>query len=107
MNAPMQLSSSNSLISLAMTSSPGKTTTGEQELWFRDGMRTAGFYCPDEGRPREPQALSTGALLVRGDTRDRADRSALGFIAMGRELSTNPAVAAAAQEYLGPAHAEE
>jgi adenylate cyclase len=33
--------------------------------------------------------------------------SALGFIAMGRELSTNPAVAAAAQEYLGPAHAEE
>jgi hypothetical protein len=74
MNAPMQLSSSNSLISLAMTSSPGKTTTGEQELWFRDGMRTAGFYCPDEGRPREPQAPSTGALLVRGDTRDRADR---------------------------------
>ena len=38
-------------------------------------MRTAGFYCPDEGRPQgEPQAPSTGALLVRGDTRDRADR---------------------------------
>src|SRR5215475_2346579 len=33
--------------------------------------------------------------------------SALGFIAMGRELSTNPAAAAAAQEYLGPAHVEE
>jgi adenylate cyclase len=33
--------------------------------------------------------------------------SALGFIAMGRELSTNPAAAAAAQEYLSPAHAEE
>ena len=33
--------------------------------------------------------------------------SALGFIAMGRELSTNPVAAAAAQEYLGPAHVEE
>src|SRR5215510_9164681 len=33
--------------------------------------------------------------------------SALGFIAMGRELFTNPVAAAAAQEYLGPAHAEE
>jgi adenylate cyclase len=33
--------------------------------------------------------------------------SALGFIAMGRELSTNPTAAAAAQEYLSPAHAEE
>jgi adenylate cyclase len=33
--------------------------------------------------------------------------SGLGFIAMGRELSTNPTAAAAAQEYLSPAHAEE
>jgi adenylate cyclase len=33
--------------------------------------------------------------------------SALGFIAMGRELSTNTAAAAAAQDYLGPAHAAE
>jgi adenylate cyclase len=33
--------------------------------------------------------------------------SAFGFIAMGRELSTNTAAAAAAQEYLGPAHAAE
>src|SRR5437667_2631431 len=33
--------------------------------------------------------------------------SALGFITMGRELSTNPVAAAAAQEYLGPAHTEE
>jgi hypothetical protein len=23
-----------------------------QELWFRDGMRTAGFYAPDEGATR-------------------------------------------------------
>jgi adenylate cyclase len=30
--------------------------------------------------------------------------SALGFIAMGRELSTNPTAAAAARDYLGPAH---
>src|SRR6266849_8109302 len=33
--------------------------------------------------------------------------SAFGFIAMGRELSTNAAAAAAAQDYLGPAHAVE
>jgi adenylate cyclase len=33
--------------------------------------------------------------------------SALGFIAMGRELSTNATAAAAAQDYLGPAHAAE
>jgi adenylate cyclase len=33
--------------------------------------------------------------------------SALGFISMGRELSTNPAAAAAAQDYLGPAHADK
>src|SRR5262249_28670498 len=33
--------------------------------------------------------------------------SGLGFIAMGRELSTSPIAAAAAQEYLSPAHAEE
>jgi adenylate cyclase len=33
--------------------------------------------------------------------------SALGFVAMGRELSTNPVVAAAAQEYLGPKYAAE
>jgi adenylate cyclase len=33
--------------------------------------------------------------------------SALGFIAMGRELSTSPAAAAAAQEYLSPAHDNE
>ena len=33
--------------------------------------------------------------------------SAFGFIAMGRELSTNTAAAAAAQEYLGPAHTVE
>jgi adenylate cyclase len=33
--------------------------------------------------------------------------SAFGFIAMGRELSTNPAATAAAQDYLGPAHAAE
>jgi adenylate cyclase len=31
----------------------------------------------------------------------------LGFIAMGRELATNPAVAAAALEYLSPTHAAE
>src|SRR5262245_42599260 len=37
-------------------------------------MRTAGLYCPDEGDHGEPQAPSTGALLVREDTRDRADR---------------------------------
>jgi adenylate cyclase len=30
--------------------------------------------------------------------------SGLGFIAMGRELATNPKAAAAAQEYLGPKH---
>src|SRR5271165_107771 len=33
--------------------------------------------------------------------------SAFGFITMGRELSTNAAAAAAAQDYLGPAHAAE
>jgi adenylate cyclase len=33
--------------------------------------------------------------------------SALGFIALGRELSTNAAAAAAAQDYLGQAHADE
>jgi adenylate cyclase len=33
--------------------------------------------------------------------------SAFGFIAMGKELSTNAAAAAAARDYLGPAHAEE
>src|SRR5216683_4574313 len=33
--------------------------------------------------------------------------SALGFIAMGRELSTNATAAAAAQDYLSPAHAAE
>jgi adenylate cyclase len=33
--------------------------------------------------------------------------SAFGFIAMGRELSTNAAAAAAAQDFLGPAHAAE
>jgi adenylate cyclase len=33
--------------------------------------------------------------------------SGLGFITMGKELSTNAAAAAAAQDYLGPAHAEE
>jgi adenylate cyclase len=32
--------------------------------------------------------------------------SALGFFAMGKELSTNPAFAAAAREYLGPSNAE-
>ena len=63
MNVPMQVSSSNSLISLSMTSSPrsgsGKTTTGSRNsgsamflICERDGMRTAGFYCPDEGRLR-------------------------------------------------------
>ena len=67
MNAPMQLSSSNSLISLSMTSSPGKTTTGEQELWFRDGMRTAGFYCPDEGATTgAPSSLDWGSPGSRG-----------------------------------------
>ena len=52
MNAPMQVSSSNSLISLAMTSSQERfrqSHNWEQELWFRDGIRAAGFYCPDEG----------------------------------------------------------
>jgi adenylate cyclase len=33
--------------------------------------------------------------------------SGLGFIAMGRELSTNPTASAAAQAYLGPAHSAE
>jgi adenylate cyclase len=33
--------------------------------------------------------------------------SALGFFAMGKELATNPTAAAAAQDYLGPAHATE
>jgi adenylate cyclase len=33
--------------------------------------------------------------------------SGLGFVAMGRELSTNAAAAAAAQAYLGPGHAAE
>src|SRR5712691_5345217 len=33
--------------------------------------------------------------------------SAFGFIAMGRELATNPKAAAAALDYLGPAHIEE
>jgi adenylate cyclase len=33
--------------------------------------------------------------------------SAVGFIAMGRELSTNAAVAVAAQDYLGPVHSAE
>jgi len=33
--------------------------------------------------------------------------SAMGFIAMGRELSTNAMAAAAAQEFLGPAHAAD
>jgi adenylate cyclase len=33
--------------------------------------------------------------------------SAFGFIAMGKELSTNPAAAAAAQDYLGPGHAAD
>ena len=33
--------------------------------------------------------------------------SAFGFIAMGREISTNPEAAAAAQDYLGPAHSGE
>jgi adenylate cyclase len=33
--------------------------------------------------------------------------SALGFISMGKELSTNLAAAAAAQDYLGPAHADQ
>jgi len=33
--------------------------------------------------------------------------SALGFVTMGRELSTNPVAAAAAQEYLSPGHAEQ
>lgn len=33
--------------------------------------------------------------------------SALGFITMGKELSTNAEAAAAATDYLGPAHAEE
>jgi adenylate cyclase len=33
--------------------------------------------------------------------------SAFGFIAMGKELSTNAAAAAAARDYLGPAHVEE
>jgi hypothetical protein len=64
MNAPMQLSSSNSLISLAMTSSPGAAPQNhnwEQELWFRDGMRTAGFYCPDEGRHGSWSAITERA----------------------------------------------
>jgi hypothetical protein len=42
MNVPMQVSSSNSLISLSMTSSPQERLrqnhNWEQELWFRDGM---------------------------------------------------------------------
>jgi adenylate cyclase len=33
--------------------------------------------------------------------------SGFGFIAMAREVSTNPAAAATAQEYLGPAHSSE
>jgi len=33
--------------------------------------------------------------------------SAVGFVTMGRELSTNAAAAAAAQDFLGPAHAAE
>ena len=33
--------------------------------------------------------------------------SALGFIAMGRELSSNPTAAAAAQDYFGASHAQE
>jgi hypothetical protein len=42
----------------------------EQELWFRDGMRTDrwGFYCPDEGRPREspPPPPQPGPRQNRG-----------------------------------------
>ena len=42
MNAPMQLSSSNSLISLAMTVLPQEwlrqNHNWEQERWFRDGI---------------------------------------------------------------------
>jgi hypothetical protein len=44
MNPPMQVSSSNSLISLAMTVLPQgwlrQNHNWEQELWFRDDMRT-------------------------------------------------------------------
>jgi hypothetical protein len=70
MKAPMQVNSSNSLIILAMASSPGAAPAKPQlgagtSIPRRHADRWV--YCPDEGYHGEPQAP------VRGDTRDRAD----------------------------------
>jgi len=78
----MQVSSNNSWISLAMTSSPGvapgETTTGSGNLGSNDGARNAvGLFHvvvvsgvlqktrkSDEGRPRGAPRPSTGALCI-------------------------------------------
>jgi hypothetical protein len=64
MNVPMQLSSSNSLISLAMTVLPrsgsGKTTTGSRNFGSATACAPLCFIALMRGE--------TGALLVRGPT---------------------------------------
>jgi hypothetical protein len=59
MNPPMQVSSSNSLVSLAMTvllqEWLRQNHNWEQELWFRDGVRTYTRIAPTHGYEPTPE----------------------------------------------------